>query len=124
MTTAADKIKANAERLRQKTPAKPTGAEEPAAGDPSPARARSSRGAVAVRQENVRRTVDLSPAAHDALDDWQRATRRRLGLARVTGQDVLASLVDELLADDELSERITQRVTQRVTQRAIAANRD
>ena len=115
MTTAADKIKANAERLRQKTPAKSAAAAEPAAESPSTARpARPSGGAV-VRQKNVRRTVDLSPSAHRALDGWQSVVAERLGLARVTGQEVLAALVDRLLSDDELGEQVTQ---------AIAANRD
>lgn len=116
MSTAADKIKANAERLRAKTPAKasaapdvpPTPAEAPAEATPP----RPPTGTV--RQKNVRRTVDLSPSAHRGLDNWQRNTADRLGLARVTGQDVLAALVDRLLADDELAEQIV---------RAIAAER-
>lgn len=109
MSTAADKIKENAERLRQKTPAKSTaGHNEAAAADVS-ASARSSLAApaTAVRQKNVRRTVDLSPTAHRSLDNFQRDTADRLGLARVTGQDVLAALVDRLLADSELAEQIT-----------------
>lgn len=115
MATAADKIKANAELLRQKTPAKSTAADEPPAkDDPATAAARPSGGA-AVRQKNVRRTVDLTPTAHRALDGWQSTVAERLGLARVTGQEVLAALVDRLLSDDELAEQVTQ---------AIAANRD
>ncbi len=117
MTTAADKIKANAERLRQKTPAKTAAPVEPApaAPPPAPKRTAAPRSAATVRQKSVRRTVDLSPSAHRALDGWQSAVADRLGLARVTGQEVLAALVDRLLADDELAEQITQ---------AIAANRD
>lgn len=116
MSTAADKIKANAERLRQKTPAKPAAADEqPPAARPGPSRTSAPASAAAVvRQKNVRRTVDLSPSAHRALDGWQSQVAERLGLARVTGQEVLAALVDRLLADDELAEQITQ---------AIAANR-
>ena len=115
MSTAADKIKANAERLRAKTPAKAPAApdvpEPPAeAAEATPPR----QPAGTVRQKNVRRTVDLSPSAHRGLDNWQRNTADRLGLARVTGQDVLAALVDRLLADDELAEQIV---------RAIAAER-
>lgn len=112
MATAADKIKANAERLRQKTPAKSLTIQEATAPEPSPAPAPSS---AVVRQKNVRRTVDLTPTAHRALDGWQSAVAERLGLARVTGQEVLAALVDRLLSDDELAEQVTQ---------AIAANRD
>lgn len=114
MATAADKIKANAERLRQKTPAKSPAADTAADTTPAPpAPAPPSGGAV--RQKNVRRTVDLSPAAHRALDGWQSAVAEHLGLARVTGQEVLSALVERLLSDDELAEQITQ---------AIAANRD
>lgn len=111
MSTAADKIKENAERLRQKTPAKSTAGhnESAAAAADVSAPARSSLApapAAAVRQKNVRRTVDLSPTAHRRLDNFQRDTADRLGLARVTGQDVLAALVDRLLADSELAEQI------------------
>lgn len=113
MATAADKIKANAEKLRQKTPAKTEAVKEPAADTPAAATTRPS--AAAVRQKNVRRTVDLTPSAHRALDGWQSGVADRLGLARVTGQEVLSALVDRLLTDGELAEQITQ---------AIAANRD
>lgn len=111
MSTAADRIKQNAERLRQKTPAKSTAADraETEAADVS-APARSSLApapATAVRQKNVRRTVDLSPTTHRSLDNFQRDAADRLGLARVTGQDVLSALVDRLLADSELAEQIT-----------------
>ncbi len=109
MSTAADRIKANAERLRTKSPTKP-----PAAPAALPESAEPLRAPGAVRQKNVRRTVDLSPSAHRGLDNWQRGTADRLGLARVTGQEVLAALVDQLLADDELAEQIV---------RAIAAQR-
>ncbi len=116
MTTAADKIKANAERLRQKTPAKSLTSQEAAAPEPPPSTAPVPASASAVvRQKNVRRTVDLTPTAHRALDGWQSTVAERLGLARVTGQEVLAALVDRLLSDDELAEQVTQ---------AIAANRD
>lgn len=109
MSTAADKIKENAERLRQKTPAK-SAADRAAASDTTvsaPAPSPRVAPAGAVRQKNVRRTVDLSPTTHRSLDNFQRDTADRLGLARVTGQDVLAALVDRLLADSELAEQIT-----------------
>ncbi|GAA1701012.1 hypothetical protein GCM10009701_64320 [Mycolicibacterium murale] len=113
MSSAADRIKANAERLRQQqaspkaptSPATPTSAHLPSAApqEPSPPATVEN----VVRQKNVRRTVDLSPSAHRGLDTWQRTTADRLGLARVTGQEVLTALVDELLRDAELAERIT-----------------
>lgn len=126
MSSAADKIKANAERLRAKTPAKsvantvtaPTADEQhhdgaaatPAEAAPTetaPSVPVRTQGAI-IRQKSVRRTVDLSPSAHRGLDNWQRDTADRLGLARVTGQDVLAALVERLLADDELAEHVVR----------------
>ncbi|MCB0930400.1 MAG: hypothetical protein KDB71_00685 [Mycobacterium sp.] len=112
MTTAAEKIKANAERLRQTAPAKPAASEgaAPAALDATPVVANQP---IVVRQKNVRRTVDLSPAAHRNLDNWQRDAADRLGLARVTGQEVLAALVDRLLTDTQLTEEIMHAVAGR-----------
>jgi hypothetical protein len=60
------------------------------------------------RSPRTRRTVDLSPAQHRALDIWQRGAADRLGVARVTGQEVLSTLVDELLNDPKLSAQITR----------------
>ncbi len=62
------------------------------------------------RSAKTRRTVDLSPAQHRALDIWQREAADRLGLARVTGQEVLAALVDQLLSDPKLSAQITRTI--------------
>jgi hypothetical protein len=58
----------------------------------------------------TRRTVDLTPAQHRALDIWQREAADRLGLTRVTGQQVLTALIDQLLADHQLSDRITRAI--------------
>lgn len=58
------------------------------------------------RLQRTRRTVDLTHAQHRALDIWQREAADRLGVARVTGQDVLATLVDQLLNDPKLSAQI------------------
>jgi hypothetical protein len=60
------------------------------------------------RSVRTRRTVDLSPAQHRALDIWQRDAADRLGIARVTGQEVLATLVDQLLNDPNLAAQITR----------------
>ncbi len=65
------------------------------------------------RSAKTRRTVDLSPAQHRALDIWQRDAADRLGLARVTGQEVLAALVDQLLSDPKLSAQITRAIRSR-----------
>lgn len=58
------------------------------------------------RAAKTRRTVDLTPAQHRALDIWQREAADRLGVARVTGQDVLSTLVDHLINDPKLSAQI------------------
>lgn len=114
MSTAAEKIKANAERLRQKPPTTSTASTTDVVIPPEPEAPSAIRSQPSiVRQKTVRRTVDLSPTAHRGLDGWQRDTADRLGLARVTGQDVLAALVDRLLADSELADRIVQTIADR-----------
>lgn len=105
-TTAADRIKANAERLR-KAPTQQTASSEGPEQAPQETPTRPVPAPV-VRQKTVRRTVDLSPTAHRGLDNWQRDTADRLGLARVTGQEVITALVDRLLADSDLAEQIVQ----------------
>lgn len=65
------------------------------------------------RVQRTRRTVDLSLSEHRALDIWQREAADRLGLARVTGQEVLAALVDQLLHDPKLSSQITHAIRAR-----------
>jgi hypothetical protein len=61
----------------------------------------------------TRRTVDLPVATHRALDIWQRDAADRLGVARVTGQEVLAALVDQLLVDAKLAAQITRAIQAR-----------
>jgi hypothetical protein len=65
------------------------------------------------RNARTRRTVDLTPAQHRALDIWQREAADRLGVARVTGQEVLATLVDQLLNDPKLGADITRAIRAR-----------
>jgi hypothetical protein len=65
------------------------------------------------RGQRTRRTVDLSPAAHRALDIWQREAADRLGLARVTGQEVLTALIDQLLTDPKLSAQVIRSIQAR-----------
>jgi hypothetical protein len=103
----ADRNKADAERPRPyaaaATPLTPSVAD--AATDP----------VVIGRTRNLRtrRTVDLSPSQHRALDIWQREAADRLGISRVTGQEVLATLIDQLLHDPELSAQITHTIRAR-----------
>jgi hypothetical protein len=65
------------------------------------------------RDRRTRRTVDLPLATHRALDIWQREAADRLGVARVTGQEVLTALIDQLLADPKLSAQITRAIQAR-----------
>jgi len=65
------------------------------------------------RSTRTRRTVDLSPGQHRALDIWQREAADRLGRARVTGQEVLTALIDQLLTDPRLSAEITRSLAAR-----------
>ncbi|MEZ0366158.1 hypothetical protein ACAG26_21025 [Mycobacterium sp. pUA109] len=57
-------------------------------------------------ERRTRRTVDISRETHRALDSWQLDAASRLGVTRVTGQEVLSALVDQLLSDPELSAQI------------------
>ncbi|OBA70873.1 ATPase [Mycobacterium sp. 1554424.7] len=61
----------------------------------------------------TRRTVDLPLATHRALDVWQREAADRIGVARVTGQEVLTALIDQLLIDPKLSAQITRAIQAR-----------
>jgi hypothetical protein len=65
------------------------------------------------RGQRTRRTVDLTPATHRALDIWQREAADRLGFARVTGQEVLSALIDQLLTDPKLSAEVTRSIRDR-----------
>ena len=104
--SSADRINADAERSRIYAPA--TSLHSSVAAAPTEpvtiGRTRAAR---------TRRTVDLSPAQHRALDIWQREAADRLGLARVTGQEVLVALVDQLLSDPKLSAQITRTIRAR-----------
>ncbi|WIM87071.1 hypothetical protein PT015_19700 [Candidatus Mycobacterium wuenschmannii] len=65
------------------------------------------------RGQRTRRTVDLSPATHRALDIWQRDAADRLGYARVTGQEVISALIELLLKDAKLSAEVTRSIRER-----------
>lgn len=65
------------------------------------------------RTQRTRRTVDLPAATHRALDIWQREAADRLGVARVTGQEVLTALIDQLLVDPKLTAQITRAIKDR-----------
>jgi hypothetical protein len=65
------------------------------------------------RAQRTRRTVDLPAATHRALDIWQREAADHLGVARVTGQEVLSALIDQLLVDPKLTAQITRMIQAR-----------
>jgi hypothetical protein len=65
------------------------------------------------RGQRTRRTVDLSPATHRALDIWQREAADRLGFARVTGQEVICALIELLLSDPKLTAEVTRSIRER-----------
>ena len=65
------------------------------------------------RSQRTRRTVDLPAPTHRALDIWQREAADRLGVARVTGQEVLTALIDQLLVDSQLTAQITRAIQAR-----------
>ena len=65
------------------------------------------------RGQRTRRTVDLPASTHRALDIWQREAADRLGVARVTGQEVLTALIDQLLVDPKLAAQITRAIESR-----------
>ena len=65
------------------------------------------------RGQRTRRTVDLPPATHRALDIWQREAADRLGFARVTGQEVISALIELLLKDAKLSAEVTRSIRER-----------
>jgi len=92
MTTRAEQIRAKAQAIRaQQEPHA-----EPKRSTPKP------------RAKPVRRTVDLPASHHDQLSAWCNETARQLGKARVTGQDVLRTLVARLLTDETMARRIRQ----------------
>jgi hypothetical protein len=103
--SADDRIRADAERSRKYSATPLT---------PAVAAAQTEPFAIGrTRSPKTRRTVDLSPGQHRALDIWQREAADRLGLARVTGQEVLAALVDQLVSDPQLSAQITRSIRAR-----------
>lgn len=86
----ADEMAAKAARMQQQSA--PSG----------PERAAVPR----ARAKLVRRTVDLAPTHHGQLQAWCAETAVELGVARVTGQDVIRALVVRLLTDETMARRI------------------
>lgn len=100
----AEQIKQRGQQTRAQQEQQREAAEQP--GDeaqPAPPRQRST-----VRVKPVRRTVDLSPVRHAELDAWCSETARELGVARITGQAVISTLVGRLLTDETLARKVRQ----------------
>ncbi|MBE7190992.1 MAG: hypothetical protein INR66_00745 [Gordonia polyisoprenivorans] len=130
MTSAAERLRQTAQRANQSVstkretvsggdhtttemrPPSSGGAVGEPASNPRRERVEGKRKAAPrqVRQADVKKTLALSPAMNSQLADWQNATARELGLARVTAQEVLESLVAELLAERDLSASIKDRL--------------
>lgn len=121
MSNAKDRIRASAERAQSAAKRVP----EPAPDvipereqsvvmqSPQPATKKREQNVVPPLQRSVRKNVDLSPDQNDRLGDWQRAAARDLGVARVTAQEILVVLVERLLADETLSNRVKRDVLAR-----------
>jgi hypothetical protein len=69
------------------------------------------------RARPVRRTVDLSPARHAKLTEWCGQTAQELGVARVTGQQVISALVGRLLTDMTLMAKIKADINESIKRR-------
>lgn len=126
MTTAAERLRQSAQKANSAAAAKGIErggqADQGAAGDsesrePAPptkskpaARSNTRTPARQVRQIDVKKTLALSPTMNGELADWQNAAARELGLARVTAQEVLQSLVAELLTEPGLASRVKDRL--------------
>src|SRR5271155_3746066 len=65
------------------------------------------------RGQRTRRTVDLTPATHRALDIWQREAADRLGFAPVPGLEVISALIELLLSDAKLSAQVPRSIRER-----------
>lgn len=85
----AEEMAAKAARMQQGAPSRPERLAVPRA-----------------RAKLVRRTVDLAPTHHGQLQAWCAEAAVELGVARVTGQDVMRALVARLLTDETMARRI------------------
>lgn len=80
--------------------------------------------AAPVRVKPVRRTVDLDPQAHRDLARWCDDAALDLGATRVTGQDVLATLVARLLRDDQLAQDVRDDIAAEFHRRSLIRGTD
>jgi hypothetical protein len=114
--TAAEKLKAKADRLKaqanqapapQVTAAAADDDERPTSTSPAPAAPqRHLPTAAPVLAKPIRSTVDLPPARHRSLKAWSAETATEIGRARVTTQEVINALVHRMLTDETLARKI------------------
>lgn len=71
---------------------------------PAPSELRTS--VPGTRARTVRLTVDVPPQDHTELLQWCLGAAGQLGVTRVTGQEVLRTLLNKFLTDDKLGEQV------------------
>lgn len=62
------------------------------------------------RTAPIGKTVKLVPALNASVTEWQNKAATELGLARVTFQQFVEAVCQEVLIDEELSSRIVNRI--------------
>lgn len=107
--TAAEKLKAKADRLKNQvnqTPAPPATAAAADETETASVPERHLPSAAPVLAKPIRSTVDLPPARHRSLKAWSAETATEIGRARVTTQEVINALVHRMLTDETLARKI------------------
>ncbi|CAM3270045.1 hypothetical protein C7458_12027 [Williamsia muralis] len=83
---------------------------QPQRADPKPEQRTDDPSVRTPRQTAIKKTVVLAPTTNSKLGEWLNRTADELGLARVTAQQAMESLVDELLDNPDLARQIKMRI--------------
>ena len=83
---------------------------QPQRADPKPEGRTDDPSVRTPRQAVIKKTVVLAPTTNSKLGEWLNRTADELGLARVTAQQAMESLVDELLDNPDLARQIKMRI--------------
>ncbi|MFC7429951.1 hypothetical protein [Nocardia tengchongensis] len=110
MSSAAERLKAQAERAAAARAARAGAPGGGGRSDGAPAKAEPRAHGATVRQKPIRRTVDLPPEMYRRLVEWQGQAADTLGKSRVTSQDVFVALVYQLLSDPKLENSVLDRL--------------